>query len=98
MNESCEFVSTFDTDSNNAWDKDYFVKIINKKITKIGTIIKKTTYSYWFYSSEDPVNLNQCKEFMATCSTEEMHKRTVQKIMSAIKEYYPKFYGVVQKK
>lgn len=95
-NESYEFVNTFDTDNNDTWDKDYYVKIVNKKITKIGTTVKKSTFSYWFYSSEDPVNINQCREFMAICNTEEMHKKTVQKVMNAIKEYYPKFYKIVQ--
>jgi uncharacterized membrane-anchored protein len=93
-----EIVNTVDTDNNDSWDKHYHVKIVNKKITKIGATMKKSNYSYWYYSSEDPVNLNQCKKFMTKCNGEEMHKRTVQRIMSAIREHYPKFYETIRKK
>lgn len=81
-NESYEIISTVDTDSNDTFDKDYYVKIVNKKITRIGAIIKKTKYSYCFYSLD-------CKG---------VTEKIAHKIMNFINEKYPKFYKIVQNK
>jgi hypothetical protein len=81
-NGSYEIVSTVDTDSNDTLDKDYYVKIVNKRITRIGAIIKETKYSYCFYSLD-------CKG---------VTEKTAHKIMDFINEKYPKFYKIVQKK
>ena len=84
MNKSYEIVNTTDTDSNDTCDKHYYVKIVNKKITKVGATVKESNHSYWFFSLEDPETFNT--------------KKRIQEIMKLIEKLYPKFYKIVQRK